>query len=68
MKPAMRHSYEQAMAQEGRAASSPRHLARYLIWGLTAVVMAIAPLIFSSGFAITLLRSEERRVGKECLE
>jgi branched-chain amino acid transport system permease protein len=55
MKPTMRQSYERAMAQEGRAASPPRHLARYLIWGLTALVMAIAPLIFSSGFAITLL-------------
>jgi branched-chain amino acid transport system permease protein len=55
MKPILRHSYEQAMAQEGRIASAPRHLGRYLIWGLTALVMLVAPLIFSSGFAITLL-------------
>src|SRR5580698_5122941 len=54
MKPTMRQSYEHAMAP-GLTAASPRHLARYLIWGLTALVMAVAPLIFSSGFAITLL-------------
>src|ERR1700744_2987020 len=54
MKPTIQQGYERAVAQD-RTASSSRHLVRYLIWGLTVLVMAIAPLIFSSGFAITLL-------------
>ena len=54
MKPTMRQSYEQAIAP-GRSVSPPRHLARYLIWGLTALAMVVAPLCFSSRFAIALL-------------
>lgn len=33
----------------------PFNLARWLIWGMTALLMAILPLVFSGGFAVTLL-------------
>jgi len=33
----------------------PLNLARWLIWGLTALVMALLPLLFTQGFAITLM-------------
>jgi branched-chain amino acid transport system permease protein len=33
----------------------PPNLARWLIWGLTALVMAALPKLFSQGFAITLM-------------
>lgn len=33
----------------------PLNLARWLVWGLTALVMAVLPLLFTQGFAITLL-------------
>lgn len=33
----------------------PLNLGRWLIWGTTALVMLVLPLIFSGGFAITLL-------------
>jgi len=33
----------------------PLNLARWLIWGLTALVMAVLPQIFTQGFAITLM-------------
>ncbi len=33
----------------------PLNLARWLIWGSAAVLMAVLPLIFRQGFAITLL-------------
>jgi branched-chain amino acid transport system permease protein len=33
----------------------PLNLARWLIWGGTAALMAVLPLIFTQGFAITLL-------------
>ena len=34
---------------------SPPNLGRWLIWGATALLMLVLPLIFSSGFARTLL-------------
>ena len=34
---------------------APINVGRYFIWGLTALIFAVLPLIFSSGFAITLL-------------
>jgi branched-chain amino acid transport system permease protein len=33
----------------------PLNLARWLIWGLTALVMAVLPHIFTQGFALTLM-------------
>ncbi|WP_179593447.1 branched-chain amino acid ABC transporter permease [Cupriavidus plantarum] len=33
----------------------PLNLARWLIWGLTALVMLVLPLLFPGGFAVTLL-------------
>jgi len=33
----------------------PLNLARWLIWGTTIVLMLVMPLIFSGGFAVTLL-------------
>jgi len=33
----------------------PLNLARWLIWGLTVLVMVVLPLIFTQGFAITLM-------------
>lgn len=33
----------------------PLNLARWLIWGFTALVMAVLPLLFPGGFAVTLL-------------
>lgn len=33
----------------------PLNLGRWLIWGLTALAMLVGPLIFSGGFAITLM-------------
>lgn len=34
---------------------APIDVGRWLVWGATAVVFALLPLVFSSGFAITLL-------------
>lgn len=33
----------------------PLNLARWLIWGLTALVMAVLPQLFTHGFALTLM-------------
>jgi len=33
----------------------PLNLARWILWSLTALVMAVMPLVFPGGFAITLL-------------
>lgn len=33
----------------------PLNLARWIIWGLTTLLMLVAPLVFTGGFAITLL-------------
>ena len=33
----------------------PLNLARWLIWGLTAMVMAVLPQVFTQGFALTLM-------------
>ena len=33
----------------------PLNLARWLVWGLTALVMAVLPQLFTQGFAITLM-------------
>jgi branched-chain amino acid transport system permease protein len=33
----------------------PLNLARWVIWGTTALIMAVLPLIFTQGFAITLM-------------
>ncbi len=33
----------------------PLNLARWVIWGTTALIMAVLPLFFSQGFAITLM-------------
>ena len=33
----------------------PLNLARWIVWGATAVVMVVLPLIFTQGFAITLI-------------
>ena len=33
----------------------PLNLARWIIWGLTAALMAVLPLVFTQGFAITLI-------------
>ena len=33
----------------------PINLARWILWGITAVLMAVLPLIFTQGFAITLM-------------
>jgi branched-chain amino acid transport system permease protein len=33
----------------------PYNVGRWLVWGLTAIVFAVLPLIFTKGFAITLL-------------
>jgi branched-chain amino acid transport system permease protein len=33
----------------------PLNLARWLIWGLTALVMAVLPLLFTQSFAVTLM-------------
>jgi branched-chain amino acid transport system permease protein len=34
---------------------APRNAARYIIWGFTALLFIVLPLIFSQGFALTLL-------------
>jgi branched-chain amino acid transport system permease protein len=34
---------------------APRNAARYIIWGFTALLFLVLPLIFSQGFALTLL-------------
>jgi len=42
--------------QSGRLVRfQPLNVGRWLVWGLTAVLFAVIPLIFRSGFAITLL-------------
>lgn len=33
----------------------PLNLGRWLLWGATAVVFAVAPLLFTAGFALTLM-------------
>ncbi|RPH41609.1 MAG: branched-chain amino acid ABC transporter permease, partial [Burkholderiales bacterium] len=33
----------------------PLNIGRWLVWGLTAILFAVIPMIFKSGFAITLL-------------
>jgi branched-chain amino acid transport system permease protein len=33
----------------------PLNLGRWLVWGLTVLVMAVLPLVFTQGFAITLM-------------
>jgi branched-chain amino acid transport system permease protein len=33
----------------------PLNLGRWIVWGLTALVMAVLPLVFTQGFAITLM-------------
>jgi branched-chain amino acid transport system permease protein len=33
----------------------PINLARWILWGATAVLMAVLPLVFTQGFAITLI-------------
>src|ERR1700722_9528123 len=42
-------------AAQGRPRYRRRQLARYAIWGLATLVMLVAPLCFSSRFAIALL-------------
>ncbi|MFA7664725.1 MAG: branched-chain amino acid ABC transporter permease [Burkholderiaceae bacterium] len=34
---------------------APYNVGRWLVWGLTAILFAILPLVFTKGFAITLL-------------
>lgn len=34
---------------------APYNVGRWLVWGLTAILFAVLPLIFTKGFAITLL-------------
>jgi branched-chain amino acid transport system permease protein len=34
---------------------APHNLGRWFVWGLTALLFAVLPLMFNSGFAITLL-------------
>ena len=42
--------------QSGRLVRfQPLNVGRWLVWGLTALLFAVIPLIFRSGFAITLL-------------
>ena len=33
----------------------PLNLGRWILWGATAALMAVLPLIFTQGFAITLM-------------
>ena len=33
----------------------PRNAGRYILWGFTALIFLVLPLIFTKGFAITLL-------------
>lgn len=54
MKTTMHESYE-SEATQGRLRYRHRQLAHYAIWGLAALVMLVAPLYFSSRFAIALL-------------
>lgn len=51
-------SQQQALPANDRARTmrfKPLNLARWLIWGTTALVMLVLPLIWPQGFAITLL-------------
>ncbi|WP_247423663.1 branched-chain amino acid ABC transporter permease [Ralstonia pseudosolanacearum] len=51
-------SQQQALPANDRARTmrfKPLNLARWLIWGTTALVMLVLPLIWQQGFAITLL-------------
>ena len=42
--------------QSGRPVRfQPLNVGRWLVWGLTALLFLVIPLIFKSGFAITLL-------------
>ena len=54
MKPTMRKSYESAVSRR-HGHYRGGHLARGITWGVTAIVMLVLPLLFSSGFAIALL-------------
>ncbi|MGA7813261.1 branched-chain amino acid ABC transporter permease [Caballeronia sp.] len=54
MKTTMQQNYKPAAAQ-GPLRYRRRQLAHYAIWGLAALVMLVAPLCFSSRFAIALL-------------
>jgi branched-chain amino acid transport system permease protein len=36
-------------------AFKPRHVGRWLVWGLFALVLALAPLLFDSGLGLTVL-------------
>ncbi|MBV8260464.1 MAG: branched-chain amino acid ABC transporter permease [Paraburkholderia sp.] len=53
MKPLIQARAGSAMQREGRLHSA--HSLRLFIWGATALVMLVLPLVFSSGFAIALL-------------
>ena len=33
----------------------PLNLARWIIWGATALLMLVLPLVFTQGFAVTLI-------------
>jgi branched-chain amino acid transport system permease protein len=44
-----------AGAKSKRLRYRPLNLARWLIWGLTALVMAVLPQLFTQGFALTLM-------------
>src|SRR5204863_4248511 len=39
----------------GRVNYAPLNLGRWLLWGTTALVFVVAPLLFTSSFALTLL-------------
>jgi branched-chain amino acid transport system permease protein len=54
MKTTMQQNYKPAAAQ-GHPRYRRRQLAHYGIWGLAGLVMLVAPLCFSSRFAIALL-------------
>jgi branched-chain amino acid transport system permease protein len=41
--------------QAGALAYKPLNFGRWVVWGFTALLFALAPLVFSKGFALTLL-------------
>lgn len=43
------------MTTEAIVSFRPLNLGRWLVWGVTVLVLLVAPLVFSSGFSITLL-------------
>jgi len=53
MKPLIQASAGSDMQRRGLLQSA--HSLRWIIWGATALVMLVLPLVFSSGFAIALL-------------